>query len=55
MSEHAGVCSHTCNSAASACVILPDDVACLREAASHKEAFDDVDFLIHRLRQAEEN
>lgn len=37
------------------CVLLPDNVACLREAASHKEAFDDVDFLIHCLRQAEKN
>lgn len=37
------------------CVILPDYVACLRKAASHKEAFDDVDFLIHGLRQAEGN
>lgn len=34
--------------------VLPDYVACLREAASHKEPFDDVDFLIHGLRQAEE-
>lgn len=32
-------------------VILPDDVAGLGEAARHKEAFDDVDFLIHGLRQ----
>lgn len=32
-------------------VILPDDVAGLGKAARHKEAFDDVDFLIHGLRQ----
>lgn len=32
-------------------VILPDNVAGLGEAARHKEAFDDVDFLIHGLRQ----
>lgn len=36
-------------------VILPDYVAGLREAARHKEAFDDVDFLIHGLRQVGEN
>lgn len=35
-------------------VILPDYVAGLREAARHKEAFDDVDFLIHGLRRGEE-
>lgn len=32
-------------------VFLPDDVAGLGEAARHKEAFDDVDFLIHGLRR----
>lgn len=34
---------------------LPDDVAGLWKAARHKEAFDDVDFLIHGLRRAERN
>lgn len=33
-------------------VILPDYVAGLGKAACHKEAFDDVNFLIHGLRQA---
>lgn len=33
-------------------VILPDYIAGLGKAACHKEAFDDVDFLIHGLRQA---
>lgn len=33
-------------------LILPDYVAGFGEAARHKEAFDDVDFLIHGLRRA---
>ncbi len=41
------VCVCVCES-----VILPDYVAGLGKAACHKEAFDDVDFLIHGLRQA---
>lgn len=31
--------------------VLPDDVAGLGEPARHEKAFDDVDFLIHGLRQ----
>lgn len=32
-------------------VILPNNVSGLRETASYKETFDDVDFLIHSLRE----
>lgn len=50
-------CGHTCSQGCVCmCVreslILPDYVAGLWKAACHKEAFDDVDFLIHGLRQA---
>lgn len=43
--------SELCSAICEKRVILPDDVAGLGEAARHKEAFDDVDFLIHGLRQ----
>lgn len=54
MSECVRVCHPHLSCARDVCeegVILPDDVAGLGEAARHKEAFDDVDFLIHGLRQ----
>lgn len=54
----ADVCARVCHThprrACDVCekgVILPDDVSSLGEATRHKEAFDDVDFLIHGLRQ----
>lgn len=52
-SIHVQICvyGHTLIRAVSISVILPDYVAGLGEAARHKEAFDDVDFLIHGLRQ----
>lgn len=47
-------CAGACTSVHE-CGPLPDDVASLREAARHKQPFDDVDFLTHCLRREEEN